>query len=303
VHAPPPPPRVASICDELQTNLGGACSPIGADGKAFELINVHQGLSYGGLKFGDEHWGAGENSPRNLCLLAVYGGVLPQTIVQPTTQSFGTCCALERSTQGSYWFESCSIGDGESNAHGSRDADGNYRPGETLCRSTPERKQCTNYALLEPGDAWATQIGTGASCYSRDDGDGTPFRLECHFYEKPVIYPPPPPAPSPPPPSPGDTATDEKGGDVVTGGMSGGGIFAIVVVSGFFFAIGGYWLGRPEKAKAFASMVRNLASAALGQAKSLKTRTGSTTSGRGAAMANSDYCGSATPYVAPSSNL
>ena len=140
VQAPPPPPRIASICDELQTNLGGACAPIGADGRAFELINVKEGLSFGGLKFGDEHWGAGENSPRNLCLLAAYGGVLPLTIVQPTTQSFGTCCALERSTQGSYWFESCSIGDGESNAHGSRDADGNYRSGETLvncCDSNP----------------------------------------------------------------------------------------------------------------------------------------------------------------------
>ena len=172
------------------------------------------------------------------------------------------------------------------------------------CRSTKERKQCTNFALLEPGDAWATQIGTGASCYSRDDGDGTPFRLECHFYEKPVLYPPPPPAPSPPPPSPGDTATDEEGGEVVAaGGMSGGGVFALILLFGFFFAIGGYWLGRPEKAKAFAFKVRDLASAAMGQAQSLKTRmqTGSTTNARSSvAMASSDYCGSATPYVAPS---
>ena len=150
MHAPPPPPRVASICDELQTNLGGTCTPIDADGKAFELINVHQGLSYGGLKFGDEHWGAGENSPRNLCLLAAYGGVLPMTIVQPTTQSFGTCCALERSTQGSYWFESCSIGDGESNAHGSRDADGNYRPGETLVKRCDSNHCAAQYMRDQP---------------------------------------------------------------------------------------------------------------------------------------------------------
>lgn len=149
LHAPPPSPRVASICDELQTNLNGACSPIGTDGRAFELINVQQGLSYGGLKFGDEHWNAGENSPRNLCLLAAYGGVMPLNIVQPTTQSFGTCCAIERSTQGSYWFESCSIGDGESNAHGSRDADGNYRPGETLVKAATQ----TN------GTTWTDELG------------------------------------------------------------------------------------------------------------------------------------------------
>ncbi len=87
---------------------------------------------------------------------------------------------------------------------------------------------------------------------------------------------------------------------MTAGGMSGGGIFALIVVFGFFFAIGGYWLGRPEKAKAFASTVRDLASAALGQAKSLKTRAQTGSTAGGAAMANSDFCGSATPYVAPS---
>ena len=175
------------------------------------------------------------------------------------------------------------------------------------CNSTKERKQCTNFALLEPGDAWATQIGTGASCYSRTDGDGTPYRLECRFPEKPVLYPPPPPSPSPPPPAPlspgAYAATDENGSDVVTkGGMSGGGVLALVLVFGVFFAIGGYWVGRPEKAKAFASMVRDLASAAWGQAKAIKTRaqTGSTSTTSGAAMASSDYCASATPYTAPS---
>ena len=164
------------------------------------------------------------------------------------------------------------------------------------CNSTKERKQCTNFALLEPGDAWATQIGTGASCYSRTDGDGTPYRLECRFPEKPVLYPPPPPSPSPPPPAPlspgAYAATDENGSDVVAkGGMSGGGVLALVLVFGVFFAIGGYWVGRPEKAKAFASMVRDLASAAWGQAKAIKTRaqTGSTSTTSGAAMASSDY--------------
>lgn len=85
-------------------------------------------------------------------------------------------------------------------------------------------------------------------------------------------------------------------------GMGGGSIFALILSFGFFF-IGGYWLGRPEKAKAFAFKVRDLASAAMGQAQSLKTRmqTGSTTNARSSvAMASSDYCGSATPYVAPS---
>ena len=84
------------MCDSLTTTLGATCSPLySVPGKvSFELINVHQGLSYGGLKLGDEHWGAGENSPRNLCLLAAYGGTMPtqtQEMVIPTTDSYAQC--------------------------------------------------------------------------------------------------------------------------------------------------------------------------------------------------------------------
>ena len=313
-YSPSPSAPVApSICDNLQTTLGGTCSPSGSTGTSFVLINMHEGLSYGGLKFGDENWGAGENSPRNLCLLAAYGGTMPSELVLPTTDSYGSCCALERSTQGSYWFESCSIGDGLSNAHGSRDADGNYRPGETLCVSTPERKQCTNYAMLEPGDAWSTQIGTGASCYSRNDGDGTPYRLECHFPQVPRLYPPPPPEPSPPPPDPqqpgasafvipGSTSGGQGGArqikpaaTVGRGGMDGGGVFCLVLFFGLCFAVCGYWIGRPEKAKAFATAVKDQSMKLASKGASARARTVHVT----APMASHDASRSVTPYQAP----
>ena len=65
-----------TICESLTDTLGGTCSPIPGTDVAFELLNLQQGLSFQGRKFGDEHWGVGEFSPRNLCLLAVYGGPL-----------------------------------------------------------------------------------------------------------------------------------------------------------------------------------------------------------------------------------
>ena len=88
-----------SLCDSLVNKLGGKCSMVGNTGLAFELVNMYQGLSFGGRKFGDERWSAGENSPRNVCLLAVHGGIMPAgNLVLPTIESYGTCCAVERSS-------------------------------------------------------------------------------------------------------------------------------------------------------------------------------------------------------------
>ena len=143
---------ISTICESLTDTLGGTCSPIPGTDVAFELLNLQQGISFQGRKFGDEHWGVGEISPRNLCLLAVYGGTMPASIVQPSDQSFGSCCAMDRSTQGSYWFEPCHMGEATP-SRGDK------------CPSTPAAKHCTNYAVLEPGDVWATQMSTGAVCY------------------------------------------------------------------------------------------------------------------------------------------
>ena len=159
-----------TTCGSLSTHLGGTCSSLGEF--SFRLSNQVQGLSFGGLKFGDEYWGPGQNSPRNLCLLAVHGGVMPSggTLVTPTTQSFAQCCASELSSNGQYWWESCSMGQETS----------------YLCSNTLSQKQCTNFALLQAGDVWANQISTGATCYTPDDADRTPSELSCYYSENPL---------------------------------------------------------------------------------------------------------------------
>ena len=45
--------------------------------------------------------------------------------------------------------------------------------GGILCQSSPAKKQCINYNLLEPGDEWSATFATGATCYSDEDDDGT----------------------------------------------------------------------------------------------------------------------------------
>ena len=70
-----------SLCDSLADRLGGVCTMVGNTGLAFELVNMRQGLSFQGRKFGDERWNAEENAARNVCLLAVvcHRGLEPQT--------------------------------------------------------------------------------------------------------------------------------------------------------------------------------------------------------------------------------
>ena len=70
---------------------------VGNTGLAFELLNMQQGLSFQGRKFGDERWRAKENVARNVCLLAVHGDTMPTSnLVLPSTESYGACCAQDR---------------------------------------------------------------------------------------------------------------------------------------------------------------------------------------------------------------
>ena len=186
-----------SLCDSLVNKLGGKCSMVGNTGLAFELVNMYQGLSFEGRKFGDERWSAGENSPRNVCLLAVHGDRMPANLVLPTIESYGTCCAVDRSSNGDYWWDSCHMGEAKASRHHGADVN---------CTNSPTQKNCLNFAMLARNDNFSSQISTGAVCYDPLDHDGTPYRVECHFSEWPSQNPQPaslslpqPPAPAPPP--------------------------------------------------------------------------------------------------------
>ena len=188
-----------TLCAALSDHLGGTCTVLGANGLSFELLNIAQGLAFQGRKFGDERWERGENTPRNACMLAVYGGIMPTTLTprkEPTTDSYGTCCAQERSANGNYWWDSCHIDEATPHHH---------HGGEIHCTNSAEHKNCLNFNLLAPGDVFTSQISTGEVCYSNADDDGTPYRLECHFDEWPLSTPstlprlPLPPSPAPPP--------------------------------------------------------------------------------------------------------
>ena len=187
-----------SLCDSLLDKLGGKCSMVGNTGLAFELVNMYQGLSFKGRKFGDERWSAGENSPRNVCLLAVHGGTMPAgNLVLPTIESYGTCCAIERSSNGNYWWDSCHMGEAKISRH---------HGGDVNCTNSQTQKNCLNFAMLAPSDVFSGQISTGALCLQPPDDDGTPYRVECHFSEWPAqnrkpasLSLPQPPAPAPPP--------------------------------------------------------------------------------------------------------
>ena len=156
-----------SLCDSLADSLGGVCTMVGNTGLAFEIVNMRQGLSFQGRKFGDERWHAEENAARNVCLLAVHGNVMPlgKALVLPSTESYGACCALERSNSGDYWWDSC---------HMNETTGGHHHGGVSTCTNSQEKKQCLNFAMLAPGDVFSSQISTGAICYDNTDDDGAP---------------------------------------------------------------------------------------------------------------------------------
>ena len=68
--------------------------------------------------------------------------------------------------------------------------------GGILCQSSPAKKQCINYNLLEPGDEWSATFATGATCYSDEDDDGTTLTPNSDPNPHPNLDPNPNPYPN-----------------------------------------------------------------------------------------------------------
>ena len=84
---------------------------------------------------------------------------------------------------------------------------------------------------------------------------------------------------------------DERGG----GGIDGGGVFGLILLFGVFFAVGGYFVGRPDRASAFVGTVKACLPANL---PGRRAQTGASPNfSSSAGLSANDSC---TPYVVPS---
>jgi len=129
-------------CSDVVLTLGGTCTNL-TDG--FRLTG---NLTFGGYGFDDNNYEAGQNSPRNACLLALYGNAGAYTLI-PASSSY----AVAGGTDMQHWYGNCS-------------------PGSCY--------NCTNDHMLTPGENW-NHFSKGNSCSGDTDTDNTWTELNCFW--------------------------------------------------------------------------------------------------------------------------